>query len=29
VGGVFLLLPATRAAPRDAVPWYDLLLFLV
>ena len=29
VGGVFLLLPATRAAPRHAVPWYDSLLFLV
>ncbi|HEU4644799.1 MAG TPA: TRAP transporter fused permease subunit, partial [Burkholderiales bacterium] len=27
VGGVFLLIPAGRRAPRDRVPWYDVLLF--
>jgi len=28
VGGVFLLVPAGKRARRDAVPWYDALLFL-
>jgi TRAP transporter 4TM/12TM fusion protein len=28
VGGVFLLVPAGRRARRDAVPWYDALLFV-
>jgi len=27
VGGVFLLVPATKGARRDGVPWYDALLF--
>jgi TRAP transporter 4TM/12TM fusion protein len=26
-GCVFLLIPATQRAPRDAVPWYDAALF--
>jgi len=25
----FLIFPATRRAPRDLVPWYDVLLFLL
>ncbi|TAK46396.1 MAG: TRAP transporter fused permease subunit [Betaproteobacteria bacterium] len=29
VGSVFLLMPATRGARRDGVPWYDVLLFLL
>ncbi len=26
---VFLIFPATEAGPKDRVPWYDVLLFLV
>jgi TRAP transporter 4TM/12TM fusion protein len=26
-GSVFLLIPASRRAPRDSVPWYDAALF--
>jgi len=28
-GSVFLVLPATRGARRDGVPWYDVVLFCV
>jgi len=26
---VFLIFPATKAGPKDRVPWYDVLLFLI
>jgi len=26
---VFILFPATKSAPRDKIPWYDIMLFLV
>ncbi len=29
LGLCFLLMPATKKAPRDRLPWYDALLFLV
>jgi TRAP transporter 4TM/12TM fusion protein len=29
VGSVFLLLPASRGAPRERVPWYDAALFVL
>src|SRR5690606_36895808 len=28
-GAAFLIVPATASAPRDRVPWYDALLFVI